>query len=157
MDQARISYLPKSILVNDGFEFNEAITSFYIHILRYIQSPEGHMKKSAATAEAVALIAKTFRDTGGYEAALAECKYGINGGLRYVLDMMTNNLKKEKYEKYRDMVLKESIDPLNWDVKIKMAAACKNRYGQYLPIDYRNMEAEQLAHHLERAIRHIAG
>ena len=157
LDQARVSYIQKSILVNDGSEFNEVITSFYIHMLRYIQSPEGHMKKSAAAAEAVALISKTFHDTGGYEAALAECKYGINGGLRYVLDMMTNYLKKEKYEKYKDMVLKESIDPLDWDMKVKMAAACKNRYGHYLPIDYRNMEAEQLAHHLERAIRLIVG
>lgn len=157
LDEARGNYLMKAVTVQNASEFNQAVTGFYTHMMRYTQSPEGHVSRDAAASEAIDIINKAFRDRGGYEAALAEGKNGTKGGLRFIFDVMTDHEKFVKIEKYKVMVIKESIDPLDWDAKVKLAEYIKNHYGRYLPDVFRNMEPEQLAHHLEELILLLAG
>lgn len=156
IDDARANYSMKTVRVKDASEFNQALTSFYIHILRHTQAPEGHVSRDAAAAEAIDRIEDAFRNTGGYDAALAEAKFGTKGGLRYVFDVMTDQEKSIRKRKYMDMVLKEAIDPLDWETKVKLSAHIKNQYGRYLPDTSRTMEPEQLAHHLEEEILLLA-
>jgi hypothetical protein len=157
LDEARANYPLKAITVKDASEFNEAITGFFTHIMRYTQSPEGHISRDAASAEAIDMIKETFRDRGGYEAALAEGKSGIKGGLRFIFDVMADHEKSVKSIKYGTMVFKEAIDPLDWDAKVKLADYTLNHYGRYLPEVFRTMEPGQLAHHLEEVILVLAG
>lgn len=156
IDDARANYSMKTVRVKDASEFNQALTSFYIHILRHTQAPEGHVSRDAAAAEAIDRIEDAFRNAGGYDAALAEAKFGTKGGLRYVFDVMTDHEKSIRKRKYMDMVLKEAIDPLDWETKVKLSAHIKNQYGRYLPDTSRTMEPEQLAHHLEEEILLLA-
>jgi len=79
LDSARLCYLPESVTVKDGFEFNEAITAFYAHLLRHTGSPTGQMKKDAVSAEALDLIERAFERKGGYKSALSEGVHGIHG------------------------------------------------------------------------------
>ena len=156
LDDARANYSMKTVRVKDASEFNQAITGFYIHMLRHTQSPEGHVSRDAAAAEAIDRIEDSFRNAGGYEAALAEAKFGTKGGLRYVFDVMTDQEKSVRKRKYKDMVLKEAIDPLDWETKVKLSAHIQKQYGRYLPDTFRTMEPEQLAHHLEEVILLLA-
>jgi len=156
LDDARANYSMKTVRVKDASEFNQAITGFYIHMLRHIQSPEGHVSRDAAAADAIDRIEDSFRNAGGYEAALAEAKFGTKGGLRYVFDVMTDQEKSVRKRKYKDMVLKEAIDPLDWGTKVKLSAHIQKQYGRYLPDTFRTMEPEQLAHHLEEIILLLA-
>jgi hypothetical protein len=87
---------------------------------------------------------------------LAEAKFGTKGGLRYVFDVMTDQEKSVRKRKYKDMVLKEAIDPLDWGTKVKLSAHIQKQYGRYLPDAFRTMEAGQLAHHLEEIILLLA-
>ena len=152
IDNARGSYAPDSVTVKDGFEFNDAITSFYGHIFRHIGSPEGNLKRSALTSEAIELVKAAFRRKGGYNAALAEGKYGINGGMRLVFDSMTERLKQEKRKNYAAMVLKVSIDPLDQDAKVGLMKVFLERVGPQLPADLKEKSPEQLALHWEEVI-----
>jgi len=157
LDEARATYIMKAITVKDASEFNGAVTGFYIHMMRYTQSPEGHISRDAAASEAIEIINKAFRDMGGYEAALAEGKNGTKGGLRFIFDVMTDHEKSVKIGKYKVMVLKEAVDPLEWDAKVKLTEHIKNHYGRYLPDVFESMEPGQLAHHLEELILLLAG
>ncbi|MCL5808106.1 MAG: hypothetical protein M1418_06110 [Deltaproteobacteria bacterium] len=156
LDDARADYLIKNVIVKDASEFNQAITSFYIHMLRHTQSPEGHVSRDAAAADAIDRIEDSFRNAGGYEAALAEAKFGTKGGLRYIFDVMTDQEQLGRKRKYKEMILKEAIDPLDWETKVNLSAYIQKQYGRYLPDTFRTMEPEQLAHHLEEVILLLA-
>ena len=54
------------------------------------------------------------------------------------------------------MIIKEAIDSVDWDAKVKLSVHIKNQYGRYLPDSLRIMEPEQLAHRLEEVIRLLA-
>jgi hypothetical protein len=153
LDEARASYPMSAVTVKDAPEFNQAITSFYIHMMRHTQSPEGHVSWEAATSEAIDRTEDSFRRLGGYNTALAEAKTGTKGGLRHVFDVMTESEKSVKMEKYKSMVLKEAIDSLDWEAKVKLSVYIKNQYGRYMPDSFRIMEPEQLANHLEKTTR----
>jgi hypothetical protein len=155
-DDARAKYLIKSVTVKDASEFNEAVTGFYIHLLRHTQSLEGHVSRDAATADAIDRIEESFRNAGGYDTALSEAKFATKGGLRYVFDVMTDQEKSVRKRKYKDMVLKEAIDPLEWEAKVKLSVHIQKQYGRYLPDTFRAMQPEQLAHHLEEIVLLLA-
>jgi hypothetical protein len=153
LDEARACYPMRAVTVKDASEFNQAITSFYIHLMRHTQSPEGHVSWEAATSEAIDRVEDSFRRGGGYNTALAEAKTGTKGGLRHVFDVMIESEKSVKIGKYMTMVLKEAIDSLDWEAKVKLSVYIKNQYGRYMPDSFRIMEPEQLAHRLEESIR----
>jgi len=156
LDEARVSYPMSAVTVKDAPEFNQAITSFYIHMMRHTQSPEGHVSWEAAASEAIDRIEDSFRNMGGYNTALAEAKTGIKGGLRYIFDVMTDSEKSVMMGKYTNMVIKEAIDSLDWEEsKVGLARYLQKEYGRYLPESFRVMPPEQLAHHLEKAIRFL--
>ena len=156
LDEARANYAMKAVTVKDASEFNQAITSFYVHMMRYTQLPEGHVSRDAASSEAVDAIRTAFQDRGGYDAALAEAKSALQGGLRFVFDVMTENEKSVKKGKYKNMILKEAIDAFDWEAKVKLSLHIKKHYGWNLPDAIRTMEPEQIAHRLDEVILLLA-
>jgi hypothetical protein len=156
LDDARASYSMRTVRVKDASEFNQALTGFYVHMLRHTQSPEGHVSRDAAAAEAINRIENTFRNKGGYDAAVAEAKTGTKGGLHYIFNMMVDHEKMVQKEKYQAMVLKEAIDSFDWGSKVSLSVHIKKQYGRYLPDTFRTMEPEQIAHHLEEVILLLA-
>lgn len=153
LDEARAGYPMNAVTVKDGPEFNEAVTRFFLHLMRHTQSPDGHVSREAAAAEAIDLVEQAFSDTGGYSAALAEAQSGTRGGLRHVFDRMTDCVKRVTAGKYSTMVLKEAVDPLDWEAKLGLARHIHDHYGRYLPESFRGMPSGQLATHLEEGIR----
>lgn len=156
LDEGRASYPMNQVTVANALEFNQAITGFYIHLMRHIQSPEGHVSWEAASAEAMDRVENAFHNAGGYLAALAEAKAATKGGLRYVFDAMTDGEKSVRMEKYRNMVLKEAIDSLDWEAKVRLSSHIKKQYDRNLPDLLKSMRPEQLTHRLEEAIRLLA-
>ena len=154
LDEARFSYGMEKVTVKDGYEFNEAITAFYAHVFRHTGSYIGDLKRSALLTEANDIVEKAFEREGGYNAALAEAKHGINGGMRIVLDAMTEHLKQEKKEKYISKVFKVVIDPLDWDAKVRLMEVFIKRIKPELPSDIRDLPAKKLASHWEKIIRY---
>ncbi len=156
LDEARASYFPGTITIKDAFEFNQAITSFYIHLMRHTQSPEGHVSWDAAASEALDRLEDSFRNRGGYATALTEAKTGIKGGLRFVFDVMTDSEKSVMKAKYTAMILKEAIGSLDWEAKVRCARHMQDRYGRHLPEAFKEIQPEQLAHRLEEALRFLS-
>jgi len=153
LDEARVSYVTDKVTVKDGHEFNETITAFYAHIYRHLESPTGHLSRSALSTKAIGVVEEAFEHKGGYTAALAEAKYGVNGGVRLIFDTMTEHLKKEKKGKYISMIFKVMIDPLEWDMKVRLMTVFMGLIGSVLPADLKDIPADQVAKHWEEIIR----
>jgi hypothetical protein len=156
LDSARLCYLPESVTVKDGFEFNEAITAFYAHMFRHTGSPTGQMKKDAVSSEAFDLVENAFERKGGYKSALSEGMHAVNGGMRLVFDAMTESLKLKRKEDYINMVLKTTMDALDWDSKVRLMKVFMKRIGAELPADLRDLPPDRLEPHWEEIIRYFA-
>ena len=101
-------------------DFNEIIASFYLHLLRHTRSIVDPVDMAAVGAEGLALLERAFANNGGFQGALAEARYATNGGVRFILDSLTQKFIHEQQEKYIGHVLKAAMDPLDWDSKVKL-------------------------------------
>jgi hypothetical protein len=97
----------------------------------------------------LALLERSFSSKGGFQAALVEAKLANNGGLRFVLDMMTEQFKRELQGKHVDHVLKSALDPLCWKGKVSFIQALINRLKFHLPKEITSQPAERYAGHYE--------
>ncbi len=97
------------------------------------------------SAEALDVLKKTFHQKHGYNEALTEAKEGTRGGLRYILDMMTEYLKNEARQRHILKTFKESIDPLDFDAKVKLIKHLMNRLEEHLPDEITSQKPERFA------------
>ena len=74
--------------------------------------------------------------------------------MRLVFDVMTEYLKQEEKGEYITMVFKVTIDPFDWDAKVRFMEAFMERIGPELPADLRDLPAKKLADNWETIIRH---
>ena len=114
------------------------------------------MNPAALSAEAIDLAGRAFENRGGYKDALAEAMYATNGGLRRVFDAMTERLKQEQKEKHITMLLKNAIDPLDWDAKVGFMQIFMELIRPDLPADLRDLPPKRLASHWEAIVEHYA-
>ena len=145
IDNARAAYVMGSVVVDSPDEFNEIIASFYLHLLRHTRRVFEPADLRAAGSEGFKLLENAFSKKGGYKGALAEARNATNGGLRFVLDMMTEQLKRKQQEDYIRFVLKTEIDALPWESKVVLVEALLDRIKEHLPPEIRVQPPECFA------------
>ena len=153
IDTARAAYIMDSVTVDSYEEFNDTIASFYLHLVRHIRKLPDPVDSNAAGPEAFALLERTFSKKGGLQAALAEARNAINGGLRLVLDLVTEQFKREEQEKHVNRVLKSALDPLDWKSKVGLMGALMKRLEPHLGPDILSQPPERFGVHYEAIIR----
>ena len=132
IDTARAVYIMDSVTVTSHEEFKEVITSFYLHLLRHVRKISEPVDLEEAQTEAFDLLEKTFSRRGGSQAAQAEAKTPLRGGIRFVLDMVTEAFKREEQEKHVRSVLKTAMDPLDRKGKTRIMEALMKRLSIHL-------------------------
>ena len=153
IDDARAAYRLASVIVADHEAFNETITAFFIHLIRRVRGLIGPVEPELSGAEAHALLRRTFSRQGGYKGALAEARSGYKGGMRSILDAMTEQFKTEECEKEINRVLEEALDPLDWSSQVAFMSALIERLKDHLPTDITDRPAEQYASHIQELTR----
>ena len=138
-----------SVLVDNHEVFNETITAFYIHLIRKVRGIIGPAEHTTSCAEAHDLLSRTYARDGGYRGALAEASGGFRGGMRFILDAMTEQFKKEEREKEVNRVLTEALDPLDWNSQVALMKALLERLGPHLPEDIRAQPPERYANQVQ--------
>lgn len=149
IDWARASYVVERITVRDHLDFQERITSFYLHLLCHTDREPTAISTDAIAADAIALVDSAFRDQGGVKGALMEARYGHHGGLAYVLNQITEQYKREQYAKQINLVLKSAIAPLDHRAKVGFVAELMKRISPSLPPDLTGQDPEDFAQHWE--------
>ena len=149
IDSARASYILEDIIIDSHEGFHDTISAFYLFLLRRTDSIEASVDSTKVAPEAFALLEKSFKGKGGAIAALSEARYGVNGGMRLVLDVMTEQLKTERQANHISRVLKEVLDPLDWSARVEFMRAFLDRLGPQLSPEIRDQPPERFARHYE--------
>ncbi len=153
IDAARASYVMDSITAESNEEFQDAVTAFYLHLARHCLGIGEPANWEAAAREGLALLKRAFADDGGVTAARAEGRDAVRGGLRYVLDRLTATLQREEEVKFVDLVLKEALDPLDWQEKVAFTEAFIHRVAPHLPPEILAEPPERFAKSIESLVR----
>jgi len=154
IDSARGSYILESSTVETPEEFLDIIVAFFIHMKRYISSSTDKVEDmTRARTEAIALQQRAFRDKGGDLAAFARARDGTKGGMRTVLDALTEQYKGEKKEAYVEMIFHDAIEALGWDERVRCIRGLIKRAGQCFPEEFKNKPPERFARNYKSIFR----
>jgi len=152
IDSARASYTIDKVTVDDYSEFLETITAFNAHLLRHIGQLSGDIDQKQVASHALDLVKRAFPRDGEEKAAYNEAKTGVNGGLRYIFDQMTQRLKAEERGKYVKMILNTAIDPMDFESKTVLIKTIMAQLGPTLPEEIRNQPPERFAADYDKII-----
>jgi len=153
IDLARVSFWMEQVIIESFEEFSEVMLSYYIHMLKQLNRIIIPVDFNALNAEVFALINRAFSNNGGLKFAIEESRTGNSGGMRYILDRITDQLKKEEQEKIIDLVLKFSFDPLEWDIKVLLIKDLIQVLKPALPPEIHSQPPEKFANNYEILIR----
>jgi hypothetical protein len=153
IDAARASFLLDRVTVDNSQQALDVITSFYIHLLEYTNGTAGSPGIDQAGPDAHALMDRTFARGGGAAAATAEAISGVQGGLRFVLDQMTEQFKRERQEAHVQHVIATAIDALDWDAKVGFVKEFLRRHPDVVPAELASEPPERFAKNYELIVR----
>lgn len=122
-DEARAGFVLPGVIIEDYDLFNDTITAFHLTLLRHTDGNDAVPQPD----EALSLLERTYADQGGLAAARAEGMYGVEGGMRTILDRSTEQYKMEQRYKRVNRVLKEALDPLDWDRQLEFTKSLLER------------------------------
>ena len=153
IDSARAAFILDSVVIESSDEFNATITSFYVHLLRHTGRLSDQADFRSAGAEAFALLERTFQNKGGAPAAMSEARNATNGGMRLILDLMSEQFKHEEQEKHINGVLRLMLDPLDWESKVDLIRTIIKSLENQLPPEIISQPPERFAKHYEIIVK----
>jgi len=149
IDLARDSYTVSSVIVKSSEEFNNNFTSFYIHLIRRTRGLLTSIDLDSSGADALDLLERATSQLGGYKGAFADAKCGK---LRHILNLMTEQFKQEEKGKYINYVLKSTLGPMKWEVKVEVMELLLKKLKDHLPEKITSKQAEQLAANMDAVL-----
>lgn len=153
IDTARASYLLDSVTTESHEQFYDTISAFYLHLLRHTEHVIEPSNMNASRAGAIDLVERTFAGNGGLDAALAEARDAIHGGMRFILDALTEQFKTEIQVNHINQVLKEALNPLDWEAKVAFMSAFLKRIEPFVSAEIRSIPPERLARNYETIVK----
>ena len=97
---------------------------------------------------------QVYRRRGGdIVSAFNDARDGTNGGVRFILDSLAEQLKAESIERYIRDVFDRNVAPNSWSQKVQIMAQFIERYHDVLEPKIREQPPERYAHDYEQLIR----
>ena len=153
IDTARATYMLNSLTVKTNEEFHDVITSFYLHLQRHMHSVSESVDINTVRDDAVALVERTFADKGGTIATMNEACDAIHGGMKFILDCLTEQFKTECQTKHVNRVIREALGPLNRQAQICFISALLKRLALHLPGEIATASPERFIDHYEIIVK----
>ena len=153
IDSARATYVIDSVIVKSYDGFYDSTISFFVHLIRHTRNLSDPVDMKVVGAEAFELLEKAFSREGGVQAAYAEALCGLRGGMKLVIDQITEAFKKEEQYKYVNFVFKAALDPLDWDGKVALMGELLKRLKNHLPSEIVSQPPERYARYYETILR----
>jgi len=157
IDSARASYVLASSAVASYDEFLTIVESFFVHL-------QSHLNPEAITASnlqqaangGLDLLEQAFWKYGGSAAAFARACHGTDGGLRSVLDTMTERYKAEKRAGHIRTFLQRALKGIDPTDQVRFARGAMERLGPMLPAELRRESPERFAKQIDQIARAYA-
>jgi len=103
--------------------------------------------------DAVALVERTFADKGGVNAAMNEACDAIHGGMKFILDCLTEQFKAECHSKHVNRVLRDALGPLNREARVSFISSLLKRLSPHLPQEITMGRPERFIDHYEVIVK----
>jgi len=156
IDEARAAFVMDRVTVGSAEELYSTVAAFYLFVLRRMGLVAGGENPEDVADEAVALLERAFRSSGGVRAAVAECLVPARGGVRHVLDELTEQLKAERQEMRVSRILKTAVDPLDPEARRAFMVALLDRLKPLLPPEMLTGPPERFVAETETILRTVA-
>lgn len=147
LDEARLSFVVEHDGPWEAPAFIDLIASFYAHTFRHagitLPANTAHLQGLA-----MSLVNQAFAREGGYKAAIANAQDHVHGGMRRVLDLMTDTLKAQlrAADTYNANAL--ALDGRDYDKALAQA----KHLARQLPQPHKEVAPELLVNQLEPLI-----
>jgi len=145
IDSARACFILESLRIKSYEELINILQAYYIHLQRYVGSSPEVPDMGEARSETIKLLGRTFYNKGGDKAAFVQARDGTQGGIRSILDMLTEQYKADKQDAYINRVYKDAIADMDWEKRIKCIQAIMKKIGPSLPEELKNQPPERFA------------
>lgn len=154
IDSARGSFVLGSSTVRSWDQFMEILQAFFVHLHRHVHSQTGvFIDVDRVRTEVSNLLEAAFKNKGGAKAAFARARDGTEGGLRSVLDVLTEHFKSEQQLKHVQCIFKDAVDGLEWDDRVKFIGGALERLRPLLPPEIRDEPPERFARGFEMLVQ----
>lgn len=151
IDEARLSFRPEATAINNPDSFIDLITAYLAHVKRHAKLATP-LSPHLLTAEAVGLVEEAFAREGGSRAAMANALDHTQGGIRGVLDRMTDTLKARYRRADISSAHMLAIDRQDLDASVIQARELLERLGPLLPERFRSLPPEFIVADLEMLV-----
>jgi len=132
-DNARMRYAPKRNSVGSYAEFGDEIGGYCAYHYGACVSKGATLERYQAVGLAREIIEQQYRRRGGnIMTAYRNARYGLDGGLRAVLDAICEGLKAQAIEKYVTDVFDRHIPPDSYEDRLAVITQFLQHCGAFL-------------------------
>ncbi len=153
-DETRMQYQLRSNTVSSFDEFSSIIADYYNYHFTKCVSGGGSLSSAEAGGRAKEIIEREYRKRGGdIVAACNNAQDGTNGGMRAVLDIISEGIKADSAERYIREMFDRHVAPNSWDDKVEIIRQFMRRCGGELAGSVDLQQPEAYASNYEGLIR----
>jgi hypothetical protein len=153
-DEARMLYSLSKNTVDSFDEFSDVIADYYNYHVGRCVAHGGFLSRTEAAGRAKEVIEQEYRRQGGNTmTAYNDAHDGTNGGVRIVLDRITEKLKAESVERYVRDAFDRYVDPSSWEQKVDIMRQFIARFGHMLSSSIHAHQPERYAQNYEELIK----
>lgn len=153
-DEARMRFPLRSNTVADFDEFSDIIADYYDYHFTQCISNGGSVSRAEAAGRAKELLEQEYRRRNGdIVSAFNDAKDGTNGGLRVVLDTISEGLKAESVKRYTREVFDRNVSPNSWEDKVRIIRQFIRQCGMNLSSPIRADQPERYAQNYDELIK----
>ena len=153
-DVARMEYREPMPLVKTYEEFSWLIGDYLNHHNSICNSTGLRLPEYKARSLAKEILNQAYQRRGGnIDSAFKDACERANGGVRYILDVLADELKAKAMELYIRDAFDRNVAPNSWSQKVEIVAQFMRLNYHLISSKIREQPPEQYAHNYEELIR----
>lgn len=155
-DDARLRYSLRSLSVESYSEFERIIGDYYAYHFAACVGSGARLPDFEARQRAKRLIEDEYRQQGqSLNQACDDAIEGMNGGMRRLLDIICDGLKRESQANYIEQIFDTYVAPNRFEDKVTIISQVMRQFGNILPRSVLDKRPEEHAHNYKGLVRVI--
>jgi hypothetical protein len=155
-DDARSRYPLGNPAINDYADFERIIGDYYAYHFSACVGAGAKLPDYEAKQRAKQILEEEYRQQGqSINHACEDAMHGVNGGIRRVVDLLCEALKRENQANYIEQIFDTYVAPNSFDQKLELIRQLIQRFATILPRSVVEGRPEQYAHNYKQLVRAI--
>lgn len=153
-DQARMAYALPANTIRSFEEFEAALADYYAYHFERCVARGGRLSRTEALGRAKEVLEREYRRRkGDIVSAYNDARDGTNGGLRHVLDVVSEAIKADGVERYVRDVFDRFVAPNDFEGKVRIIREFVAECGTFLSRAIQAERPERYAANYQELVR----